>query len=116
VMELYGSRELGEVLIEAARIGLYAMVEKHASPACQYGIHAYVRKLFSEETRRSVRDIIREIRDGSFAAELVADQAQGHARLKEMVAEKRRSAVTDTEARLRGLFRFREQEEADSGL
>jgi ketol-acid reductoisomerase len=116
VMELYGSRELGEVLIEAARIGLYAMVEKHASPACQYGIHAYVRKLFSDETRRRVRDIIREIQDGSFAAELVADQAQGHARLKEMVAEKRRCAVTDTEARLRGLFRFREHEEADAGL
>jgi ketol-acid reductoisomerase len=109
VMELYGSRELGEVLIEAARIGLYPMVEKHASPACQYGIHSYVRTLFGEDTRQRVREIIREIKDGSFAAELVADQEAGHARLRQMVGEKRRSAVAEAETRLRDLIRFRER-------
>jgi len=108
VMELYGSRELGEVLIEAARIGLYAMVEKHASPACQYGIHSYVRTLFDDDTRARVREIIREIKDGSFAAELVADQEAGHARLRQLVAEKRRSAVSEAETRLRDLIRFSE--------
>lgn len=106
VMELYGSRELGEVLLEAARLGLYPMVETHASPACQYGIHSYVRKLFSEETRQRLRDIIREIKNGTFAAELVADQRQGHARLKQMVDEKRRSSISDAEERLRRLIRF----------
>ena len=109
VMKLYGSRELGEVLIEAARIGLYAMVEKHASPACQYGIHSYVRKLFGDDTRARVREIIREIKDGRFAAELVADQEAGHVRLRQLVAEKRRSAVSDAEIRLRDLIRFPER-------
>ncbi|MFQ5850881.1 MAG: NAD(P)-binding domain-containing protein [Candidatus Binatia bacterium] len=41
LMELHGSGELGEVLREAARIGLYTMIETHASPACQFGIHSY---------------------------------------------------------------------------
>jgi ketol-acid reductoisomerase len=107
-MELYGSRELGEVLVEAARIGLYPMVEKHASPACQYGIHSYVRTLFGDDTRQRIGEIIREIKDGSFAAELVADQEAGHVRLKHMVGEKRRSAVSEAETRLRELIRFQE--------
>lgn len=105
VMELYGSRELGEVLIEAARIGLYRMVEKHASPACQYGIHSYSRKLFSGDTRRQIQGIIDEIKDGSFAAELVAEQRTGHQQLKRMLAEARNGPLPATEAGLREIIK-----------
>ena len=37
-MELYGSGEVGEVMRTAAEIGLYNMLDRNASPACQYGI------------------------------------------------------------------------------
>ncbi len=56
-MELYGSRELGEVLVEAARVGLYQMVEIHASPACQLGIRSYCRKLFPDDLRTQIQSI-----------------------------------------------------------
>ncbi|MBI1929650.1 ketol-acid reductoisomerase, partial [Candidatus Poribacteria bacterium] len=107
VMELYGSRELGEVLIEAAKIGLYQMVEKHASPACQYGIHSYSRKLFSEQTRKQIQKIIDEIKDGSFANELLAEQRSGYRKLKQMMQESRDSSLTHTEAELRERIQFK---------
>ena len=67
VMELYGSRELGEVLIEAARIGLYPMVEKHASPACpvRYPLlrpHALRRRHAPARARDHPRDQGRQLR------------------------------------------------------
>jgi ketol-acid reductoisomerase len=106
VMELYGSRELGEVLIEAARIGLYRMVETHASPACQFGIHTYSRRLLTDETRERIRSILAEIRGGDFARALIDDQKAGHAALERMRAEKRGGPLEDAEQRLRELIRF----------
>ncbi len=107
VMELYGSRELGEVLIEAAKIGLYQMVEKHASPACQYGIHAYARKLFSQNTQQQIQTIIDEIKDGSFAAELLDEQRTGYQKLERMMVESRNSPMASTEARLQEIITFK---------
>ena len=107
VMELYGSLELGEVLIEAGKTGLYQMIEKHASPACQYGIHSYSRKLFSNQTREQIQEIINEIKDGSFANELLDEQRTGYRKLKQMMSESRNSALADTEVKLRELTKIR---------
>ena len=46
LMELHGSGELGEVLLEASKIGLHKMIETLASPACQFGIYSYAPRLF----------------------------------------------------------------------
>jgi ketol-acid reductoisomerase len=104
VMELYGSRELGEVLIEAARIGLFRMVETHASPACQYGIHSHIRRLFSAASREQIQSVIDDIKSGRFAAELVAEQRHGYENLRRMLDEKRGGRLAQSEARLRGLL------------
>ncbi|HXV79479.1 MAG TPA: ketol-acid reductoisomerase [Candidatus Binatia bacterium] len=110
VMELYGSRELGEVLIEAAKIGLYQMVEKHASPACQYGIHSYSRKLLSHNTRTQIQKIIDEIKAGTFAAELLDEQRTGYRKLKQMRMESHSGPLSAAEASLRQLIQFRDRE------
>lgn len=105
LMELYGSGELGEVLVEAARIGLYDMIERHASPACQFGIHHYARQVVPEGTKDLIRRILREVKDGTFARELLADQQAGHARLKQMTAEAKASTLTAAEAALRAIIK-----------
>jgi ketol-acid reductoisomerase len=108
VMELYGSRELGEVLIEGAKIGLFQMVEKHASPACQYGIHSYSRKLFSDQTRTQIQEIIDEIKEGSFAAELLEERRTGYKKLKRMMTEAQGGALSATEAKLREIIKSKD--------
>ena len=105
-MELHGSGELGEVLLEASKIGLNKMIETLASPACQFGIYSYAPRLFPEEMRRAVKDVIREIRDGSFARELLAEQQRGYPKLKTMKDSARGDALAATEARLKQLIRL----------
>ncbi len=106
LMELHGSGELGEVLLEAARIGLYAMIETHASPACQFGIHAYARRVLPDETKELIREIIHEIRDGSFARELLEEQRKNYPRLRAMTEAARAHDLTETERRLRQLLKL----------
>ncbi len=104
LMELHGSGELGEVFLEAGRIGLYKMVDTLASPACQVGIHFYARRVFPEEGRALIRQIIREIKDGSFARDLLAEQGSQYGRLRALKEEARAHALTETEQRLRQLI------------
>jgi ketol-acid reductoisomerase len=107
VMELYGSRELGEVFVTAAQIGLYNMVDTNASPACQYGIHSYQRKLYNDSTRQQIQTIIDDIKNGSFARELLDDQKQGSPRLKAMAREAHATELEQTETRLREIMKFK---------
>lgn len=106
LMELHGSGELGEVLLEAGHIGLHKMIETLASPACQFGIYSYAPRLFPQEMRRMVKDVVREIRDGSFARQLVSEQQQDYPTLKTMKEAARSDALAASEARLRQLIRF----------
>lgn len=106
LMELHGSGELGEVLLEAGRVGLHKMVDTLASPACQFGIYSYAPRLFPDEMRRAVKDVIREIKDGSFAQQLLAEQQQGYPKLKTLKDAARDHLLTATEARLRQLIRL----------
>lgn len=107
IMELYGSRELGEVLVTAAKVGLWNMMDQNASPACQYGVHKYEAQLFDQNSEAQVQRIIDEIRDGSFAEELIDDQEHGHPRLKQMVAEAKTRPMTQTESTVRDRIRFK---------
>lgn len=106
LMELHGSGEVGEVLREAGRVGLHRMIETLASPACQFGIYTYAPRLVPDTMRQLIREVIREIRDGSFARELLAEQQAGYPRLRAMREAARRHALAETEARLRQMIRL----------
>ena len=106
LMELHGSGELGEVLLEAGKIGLHKMIETLASPACQFGIYSYAPRLFPEEMRRALKDVIREIKDGSFARQLLAEQQQGYPTLRTLKDAARGHALAAAETRLRQLIRL----------
>src|SRR5919108_3982866 len=104
LMELHGSGELGEVLLEAGKIGLHRMIEPLASPACQFGIYSYAPRLFPDEMRRALKDVIREIKDGSFARQLLAEQQEGYPTLRTWKDAARGQALAAAEKRLRELI------------
>jgi ketol-acid reductoisomerase len=106
LMELHGSGELGEVLLEAGKIGLHKMIDTLASPACQFGIYSYGPQLFPEEMRRAIKDVIREIKDGSFARQLLTEQQQGYPRLRTLKDAACGHALAATETRLKQLIRL----------
>jgi ketol-acid reductoisomerase len=110
VMELYGSGEVGEVLLTAAKVGLYTMLDRNASPACQYGIYTHTDRVVTDENRRQIQAIIDAIKDGSFARELIADQQQGHRRLRQLSDTAHRSGLVTAETAVRELMKFRSPE------
>lgn len=106
VMELYGSGEVGEVLLTAAKVGLYTMLDRNASPACQYGIYTHKDLVVTDGNRRQIQTIIDAIKDGSFARQLIADQRQGHQRLRQLSDRAHRSDLVASEAAVRDLMNF----------
>tara|TARA_B100000575_G_scaffold27000_1_gene18218 strand:- start:24993 stop:25994 length:1002 start_codon:yes stop_codon:yes gene_type:complete len=71
LMELYASGEIGELILKAAKIGIYEVWEKNASPTCQYGIYNNLdRVLDSDSTRLIIHDTLKNIRNGRFSKEL----------------------------------------------
>jgi ketol-acid reductoisomerase len=105
IMELYGSGEVGEVLRATAKVGLYNMLDRNASPACQYGIYTHKEGLITEENRRQIQTIIDVIKNGGFARELIADQQDGHRRLKQLVEAAHRSDLVRVETVVRDLMK-----------
>jgi ketol-acid reductoisomerase len=83
------------------------VIERHASPACQLGIHHYASQVVPEWTRAMIARILQEVKDGASARELLADQRLGQARLRQMTANAKASALATAEAALRGLVKFR---------
>jgi ketol-acid reductoisomerase len=83
LMELYGSGELGQVLLAAADQGLYQMIRSHASPACQAGIAHHWDSALGDRNavRRRIADVIGAIRDGSFARHLIEEQQRDYPEL-----------------------------------
>ncbi|MFQ5914134.1 MAG: ketol-acid reductoisomerase [Nitrospinota bacterium] len=106
LMELHGSGELGEVLGAASRMGLHGMLETHASPACQVGIHSHTDRVFAEgPARRLMKEILGEIRDGTFARALVEEQEAGYPDLKQKLSRARSHPLVEVEASLRRKLR-----------
>lgn len=106
IMELHGSGELGQVLVEAARVGLYRMLEADGSPACRYGVLTRRPEIVDPgEIRELARGTLERIRDGSFARELLDEQSRGHPRLESMTSESQETEFAEAEASLRDLLR-----------
>jgi ketol-acid reductoisomerase len=105
LMELYGSGEVGEVLLTAAGIGLYNMLDRNASPACQYGIYTHKDRLITKDARDQMQAIIDRIKSGKFAKELIADQQNGHRRLRELADAAHHNDLVAVETTVRTLMK-----------
>jgi ketol-acid reductoisomerase len=102
LMELHGSEELSQVLLAAAREGLFGMIDSHASPACQAGIaHYWERSLGSaSDLKRRAVEVLKEIRNGCFARHLVAEAQKSYPELKRW-RRGRPKALEEAEQQLR---------------
>ena len=83
LMELHGSEELGAVLGAAAQVGLYRMIESHASPACQVGMAHHWEQAAgtTEALRERIRVVLEQIRNGRFARHLMKQASKGYPEL-----------------------------------
>lgn len=106
LMELHGSGELGQVLAAAAHEGLYDMIRSHASPACQVGIAHHWDSALGERSavRGRIREVIRAIRDGSFARHLMEEQRREYPELRSW-QQQRPSSLVAAEQSLRRVLR-----------
>lgn len=66
LMELYASAELGEVLVRAAKVGLYKTFQENASPTCQFGITSSFTQALSGDPHKMFQDVLNRIRSGAF--------------------------------------------------
>jgi ketol-acid reductoisomerase len=106
VMDLHGSGELGQVLVRAAAVGLYRMLQEDGSPACRYGVLSSREHIADEgHLRLEARRVIERIRDGSFARELMEDQRAGHQGLNQLTDASHALPLGEAERSLRGLLR-----------
>ncbi len=84
-LELYGSEEASEVFREMARVGFFKQMSFH-SHTSQYGTLTRGPRVMPEEEKELIKEILEEIKDGSFSKEWEEEQKKGYPifnRLKE---------------------------------
>jgi ketol-acid reductoisomerase len=106
-MELHASGELGEVLLMAARSGLYGTFQKNSSPTCQFGITLGLPQVSEGDLRQRIAKVIQRIRSGEFAEALEKEGQTGYAGTQALWDQVEQSLLVQTERTLRQKFRGR---------
>jgi ketol-acid reductoisomerase len=71
------------------------------SNTAEYGDYTRGKRVITEETRASMRQILKEIQDGDFAREWIAENRAGQENFKRMRAEQADTQVEHVGAELR---------------
>jgi len=109
LMELYASGEIGELLMLASEKGIYKVWEDNASPTCQYGIVRNSERVSPEkETEKLIREIIKEIKDGTFARDLSAEAEDNYCTLKKYNEENRNSYLVKVQDNINKMIKYRQ--------
>lgn len=82
LLELYLSGEMGDIMHEAAKKGLVGQTALH-SPTSRYGTVTRLDRFKTSQLRSLMEEVLKGIRDGSFAREWSADQQQGYRNFEE---------------------------------
>lgn len=106
LLETYASAEIGELLIGAAKVGLYKVFQNNTSPTAQFGMAYYGKRVFPDSEMKKAKEIIKKIRNGSFARILKAEGRGGYRELKKTVAKNNASDLARTHERLIKEFKF----------
>ncbi len=77
LMELYISEERADFLREFARTGFYKEIKFHSTTS-QYGTLSRAPRVLPDETKETIRGIVKDIREGIFAREWQLEQALGY--------------------------------------
>ncbi len=106
LLETYASGEIGELLLGAAKVGLYKVFQNNTSPTAQFGMAYYAKKVFPDSQKKMIRKILRKIKNGTFARILKKEGRSGYRHLKKTVSENNSSDLMQTHERLRNTFKF----------
>jgi ketol-acid reductoisomerase len=80
-----------------------AGMQEVISNTAEFGALKGGRRIVNQDTRTEMRRILREVRSGSFAQELLADSKAGYPRLKESRAQAAAHPIEAIGAKLRAL-------------
>lgn len=109
LMELYASGELGEVLLEASKVGLFEVFKRNASPTCQFGIQQNIDKVLSTNAKETAAKILEKIKNGSFNKLLNQEAQAGHPSLRAYNEINRKSLITQIHQIINDIIRYRPQ-------
>lgn len=111
-LELYFSGERGAFWTMCAKNGMYKTLKANASPTCQFGISHYIKTVFNDSIRASMKKAIDEIRDGTFARMLDDEEANGYPVVASFYAEKDANLITKIEDEIKSIIRKTKTEPA----
>jgi ketol-acid reductoisomerase len=108
LMELYASGELAEVLKLAANMGIGKVFQKNASPTCQYGIATSFDYIMGSEVAENAKQIIKNIKNGTFAKELDKEGKAGYPRVRKLWEIVDTQQINEAHTLMDNLFRWRD--------
>lgn len=83
LLELYASGEMIEVMRSVVNKGLLNSLKYH-SPTSQYGQLSRARRLVPKEAKETLKTVLEEIRDGSFAREWTTEGQAGYPNMERL--------------------------------
>jgi ketol-acid reductoisomerase len=86
------------------------------SDTAEYGDYVAGSRLITEETRATMRELLREVRDGSFAREWIEENRRGRPRFQEMRRAQATHQIEDVGRRMRRMMPFIETKEVLPGV
>ncbi len=95
-LETYSSGEIGELLLGAADVGLYNVFQNNTSPTAQFGMAHYAKKVFPDSQKEMIKEILKNIQNGSFEQILKKEGQSGYKLLKETINENNESDLMQT--------------------
>lgn len=95
-LETYSSGEIGELLLGAANVGLYKVFQNNTSPTAQFGMAHYSKKVFPDSHKEMIREILKNIQNGSFEEILKNEGRSGYKHLKATIDENNGSDLMRT--------------------
>ncbi len=101
LLDMYASGEMGEMMVEAATIGLYEVIEQQGSPTCRFGVERYLGTLLGQDVRDKGRRILDDIQGGGFVEALDQEAAADYPTLADYAAMYRSSELTKAHDQLR---------------
>lgn len=105
LLELYASGELGEVLLRAAKVGLFKTFQENASPTCQFGIARSYPEALEKDPRRFAREVIERIRSDRFSQALESEGKRDYPETARLWARTEESQLTRTHEEILKLFK-----------
>jgi ketol-acid reductoisomerase len=101
VLEQWASGEASEVFKEAAIRGIFKQLSLHSTTS-QYGQLLYGSYILPEkETKKRIRKIIKEIKDGSFARKWMMERKRGYPVFRKLKERALRHPINEAERRLK---------------